>query len=242
VGLKSKLIELVERASREEQALFDRLSEDERSVVGQPDQWSHKDVIVHLAGWKARLAENLAAAASRGTPVRHEDFEAVNAKEFEEHRDRSWPEVLELAAEASRQLVEQVEARDEDELRSTETLPWQEDRPLWRLIVGNGYLHPLALHLGPICIERGEKAYATEMQEEAAKLARELDESENWQGLLQYNLTCHYALIGETERAIERLRGALKLNPGLTEWSKEDPDLASIREKPACLALYAESS
>jgi tetratricopeptide (TPR) repeat protein len=80
------------------------------------------------------------------------------------------------------------------------------------------------------------------MQEEAAKLARELDESEDWQGLLQYNLTCHYALIGETERAIERLGEALKLNPELTEWSKEDPDLASIREEPACLALYAESS
>ena len=138
-----------------------------------------------------------------------------------------------MAAEASRQLVEQVEVRDEGELTSTETLPWQEDRPLWRLIVGNGYLHPLAIHLGPIYIERGE---------ETAKLARELDESENWQGLLQYNLTCHYALIGETERAIERLGEALKLNPGLTEWSKEDPDLVSIREKPACLALYAESS
>lgn len=238
--LKSKLIELVERAFQEERTLYDKLSEAERSVVGQPDRWSPKDVIVHLAGWKARLAGNLVMAANGGTPVRYDDFEAVNAKEFEENRDRSWSEVLEMAAEACQQLIEQVEARSEDELRGTETLPWQGDRPLWRLIVGNGYMHPMAMHLGPIHIERGEKEYATELQEEAAKLLWELDESESWQGLVRYNLACHYALVGEVERAIEELGEALELNPGLTEWSKEDPDLASIREEPGCLALYAE--
>jgi hypothetical protein len=45
-------------------------------------------------------------------------------------------------------------------------------------------------------------------------------------------------VIGEKEKAIERLKQALDLNPELTEWSKEDPDLASIREEPECLALY----
>ena len=110
-------MELIERAFEEQQALFDGLSEDEQSVVGEPDQWSPKDVIAHSAGWKARLAENLAAAAGGGTPVRLDDTEAVNAREFEENRDRSWSEVLEKAAEACRQLAEQVEARSEGELR-----------------------------------------------------------------------------------------------------------------------------
>jgi tetratricopeptide (TPR) repeat protein len=238
--LKSKLIELVKRAYQEEQALIARLSEDERSAVGEPDRWSVKDVIVHLAGWKARLAGNLAAAASGGTPVRYDDFEAVNAQEFEEYRDLPWPEVMEMAAEAHRQLVEQVEVRSEDELRGTETLPWQGSRPLWQLILGNGYTHPMAMHLGPIYIERGEKEHATAMQEEAARLLEELDEGENWRGTVRYNLACHYALVGETERAIEELREALELNPGLVEWSKQDSDLASIREEPGYLALYVE--
>lgn len=238
--LKSKLIELIERACEEEQMLFDKLSEDERSVAGEPDRWSPKDVIAHLAGWKARLAENLAAAAGGETPVRYDDFEAVNAREFEENRDRSWSEVLGKAAEACRQLVEQVEARSEGELRGRETLPWQGDWPLWRLIVGSGYIHPMAMHLGPIYIERGEKEYATELQEEAAKLLWELDDSGSWQGLVRYNLACQYALAGETERAIEELREALELNPGLTGWSKEDPDFVCIREEPGYLALYTE--
>ncbi len=238
--LESKLIELIERAFQEEQILVDKLSEDERSVVGEPDCWSVKDVIVHLAGWKTRLAKNLAAAASGGTPVQYEDFEAVNAQEFEENRDRPWPEVMEMASEAHRLLVEQVEARDEDELRGTETLPWQGDRPLWRYIAGTGYTHAMTMHLGPIYVERGEKEYATKMQEEAAKLAVELDVNKDWQGVVQYNLACHYASIGETAKAIESVGQALELSPALVEWSKQDPDLAPIREEPGYQALYSE--
>jgi tetratricopeptide (TPR) repeat protein len=237
--LKPKLIELIERAYQEEQNLAAKLSEEERSALGEPDRWSVKDVIVHLAGWETRLAANLAAAASGGTPVRYDDFEAVNAKEFTENRYRPWPEVMEMAAEAHRQFIEQITVRSEDELRSTETLPWQGDRPLWQLILGNGYTHPLAMHLGPIYIGRGDKEHATAVQEEAAKLLEELDEGESWRGTVRYNLACHYALAGEAKRAIEELGQALKLNPGLVEWSKQDSDLASIREKPGYLALYA---
>lgn len=238
--LKSKLIELVERAFQEEQALVARLSEDERSAVGEPNRWSVKDVIGHIAGWKMRLAKNLAVAASGGMPVQYEDFEAVNAQEFEKNRYRPWPGVMEMAAEAHRLLVEQVEARDEDELRGTETLPWQGDRPLWRYIAGSGYTHAMTMHLGPIYVERGEKEYATRMQEEAAKLAVDLAEDKDWQGVVQYNLACHYATVGETAKAIESVGQALELSPGLVEWSKQDPDLTSIREEPGYLALYAE--
>ncbi|MCP4538136.1 MAG: ClbS/DfsB family four-helix bundle protein [Chloroflexi bacterium] len=239
--LKSKLVELVEHAFQEEQMLINKLSEAERLVVGEPDCWSVKDIIVHIAGWKTRLAENLVAAASGGTPVRYEDFEAVNAKEFEENRDRSWSEVIEMVAKAHRLMVEQVKVRSEDELRGTETLPWQGERPLWQSIVGNSYTHSIGMHLGPIYVERGEKEYATSLQEEAAKLAMELDDDKDWQGVVRYNLACcHYALIGETERTIGELSKALELNPGLVEWSKKDPDLTSVREEPGYLALYSE--
>jgi hypothetical protein len=236
--LKSKLIELIEHTSKEEQALFARLSEDERAVRGEPDRWSPKDTIAHVAAWKTRLAEYLATAARGETPVRDEDYEAVNVQIFEENRDRSWPEILEEAAGASRQLVEQVERTSEAELRDTETLPWQGERPLWRVMVGTGTIHPLAMHLGPLLIERGEKEYATALQEKTARMLSELDESQSWQGLVRYNLACHYALAGETGTAIEKLGEALELNPGLTEWSKEDADLASLREEPGYKALY----
>jgi hypothetical protein len=65
-----------------------------------------------------------------------------------------------------------------------------------------------------------------------------LDPSSSWQGTARYNLACHYALIGEAEKAIDGLREALELNPRLTDWSKEDPDFAPLREDPRYMALY----
>ena len=68
----------------------------------------------------------------------------------------------------------------------------------------------------------------------------ELGGGESWQGLRRYNRACHYALVGGAAEALEKLGEALELNPGLTEWSREDPDLVSIREEPGYQALYAK--
>ncbi|MBU0493782.1 MAG: ClbS/DfsB family four-helix bundle protein [Chloroflexi bacterium] len=239
--LQSKLLALIGRACVEERAVFDRLSDKERSTPGAPDHWSPKDEIVHVAGWTMRLAENLAAATSGGLLVRYDDYEAVNAREFTENRDLAWSEVLDKAAEACHKLAGQVEARSAAELRSMDTLPWQEGRPLWRLIAGSGYIHPMTMHVCPMYIARGDQAYATRLQEEGAQLLGELDDARDWHGLTRYNLACHYALVGEAGMAIDELGKALELNPGLTEWSKADPDLASIRGEPGCQALYADA-
>jgi len=68
-------------------------------------------------------------------------------------------------------------------------------------------------------------------------LLAQLDDSPAWRGVTRYNLACHHALSGQHERAIGELRKTLQLNPDLTEWSKEDPDFASIRERPDYQAL-----
>ena len=235
----SRLVELVERACQEEQALFAKLSEEERSIRGEPDRWSPKDAVAHIAAWKMRLAANLRAAACGEPLERYDDYEAVNARDFEENRDRPWSEILDWAAEACRRLIEQIEGRSEAELAGTETLPWQGERPLWRLIVGTGFMHSVMMHLNPVYLEREDKDYATRLQEDMAELLGDLDEGRDWQGLVSYNLACHYALVGEAETAIGKLREALELSPGIREWSQEDPDLTSIREEPGYLALYA---
>jgi tetratricopeptide (TPR) repeat protein len=130
-------------------------------------------------------------------------------------------------------MIEQIEERSESELEAIH----YEERKIWRTIAGNGYTHPI-IHLGQIYVNQGDTAYATELQESAARELGELDQSPSWQGTVAYNLACHHALVGEKKKAIEGLKKALDLNPELTEWSKEDPDLVSIREEPDCLALY----
>jgi hypothetical protein len=231
--LKEKLVALIESISAEEQALFANLSETERTARGEPDRWSPKDVITHMAAWKERLSENLALAARGKSPMRYEDFDAVNARDFEAYRDKSWVEILEKARTANQHLIEQIERTSEAELEAF----LHGERTVWQSIAGTGYTHPV-IHLGEVYLDRGEAEYATKLQEDGAAKLLALDRSPGWQGTVRYNLSCHYALVGEKERALSGLKEALELNPGLTEWSKQDPDFASLREEPGYIALY----
>jgi tetratricopeptide (TPR) repeat protein len=236
---KATLLDLLERAYKEEQAFVARLSDEERSAVGAVEQWSAKDVLAHVVIWKERRAQLLTPAARSEPPATFGDIDQVNAEIFEAHRHDSWAEILEHSEQAHRSLVERTQALEDDELAATDAFPWQTGRPLWRRIVGNGYIHPIA-HFAEYYLGCGKVSYATEIQEEAARLLAQLDKGPVWQGVVHYNLACHYSLSGEKAKAIHELRETLRLNPELTEWSKEDSDLASIREEPDYQALYVE--
>ena len=235
--IKTKLVDLLQRAREEERTFFAGLSDGERSAIGTPEHWSVKDVAAHLAEWKVRMGQRLAGARRGEMPPTYDDVDEANAEIFEQYRNQSWADVLKALERAHSELVEQTRAMAEGDLVDPERFPWQDGRPLWRSIVGSGYLHPVQ-HLAQLYVERGERDYATQMQETAAELLASLDDSPSWRGVTVYNLACHYALSGEREKAIAKLGEALRLNPDLTEWSKQDPDFASIREEPAYRSLY----
>jgi hypothetical protein len=45
-------------------------------------------------------------------------------------------------------------------------------------------------------------------------------------------LACHYAQADMPGKALDSLRVALDLNPGLAEWSTKDSDLAQLHDDP----------
>lgn len=112
--------------------------------------------------------------------------------------------------------------------------------PLWRRVVGNGVSHPVT-HMSAYDQEHGRSEQADRRQEDTAQLLLSLDADPQWHGIVKYNLACHHALGGRKQAAVEGLQQALALNPSLLEWSKEDPDFASIRHEPAYQALYQMS-
>jgi hypothetical protein len=65
-----------------------------------------------------------------------------------------------------------------------------------------------------------------------------LNDAEKWQAVPHYNLACIYALTGNSKESIHHLRIALKHNPEFVDWSKQDPDLESIRSDPSYQELY----
>ena len=162
--LKERLVSLIESINAEEQALFANLSEAEHETRGEPDRWSPKDVIAHLAAWKERTVRNLEAVARGESPVRYDDYGAVNARDFETYRDKSWAEVLEKALTANQRLIEQIEGRSEAELEAI----LHGERTVWQSIAGTGYTHPV-IHLGEIYLDLGDAEYATGLQEGGAE-------------------------------------------------------------------------
>jgi tetratricopeptide (TPR) repeat protein len=239
MDVKAKLIGLLETAHREERTYIGKLTEAERCSAGAADSWSPKDTVGHLAEWKKRMAERLQATAEGKTPPRFEDTDKENAAIFRQYHAMGWEEVIQASERAHSALLQQLQALTEADLFDPNRLAWQPGQPLWRGIAGSGYSHPIS-HLAQLYIQRGETDYATQIQEETARLVSQLDDSQSWQGVTVYNLACHYALAGQTDKAVAKLAEALRLNPELTEWSKQDTDLVSIREDPGYKALYPQ--
>jgi tetratricopeptide (TPR) repeat protein len=134
-------------------------------------------------------------------------------------------------------MLDCVQGLSEEDLTSTEIMPRQDGRPLWRQVVGNSFIHAI-IHLAQIYNGRGDSQAALDIQTEATDLLVDLDDSPEWKGLLTYNLACAYSLSNKKERAVALLREGLAMNPGLTDYSKQDPDFDPIRETPEYLALY----
>ncbi len=238
MDIKATLLDLLEHAYKEEQAFVAQLSDKERSAAGTAEQWSVKDMIAHNVTWTERLVRNLAPEARNEPPIDYGDINQTNAEIFETHCHKSWAEVLEHLEKVHRLLVERTQALA-DELAATDAFSWQSDRPLWRHIVGVGYSHPLS-HIAQYYAEHGKANYATEMQETVAHSLTQFDGGPAWEGVVRYNLACHYSVTGEKEKAIRELGEALRLNPDLIEFSKDDPDLTPIREEPDYQSLYVE--
>jgi hypothetical protein len=233
--LKRELLDLLKRGYEEEQAFIAGLSDEEHAAVGTSEEWSAKDVLAHIGTWKERRAQTFITWASGEPLTSFEDYDHINARDFEDNWDRSWEEVLALVQRGYELLVKSVSDLSEDDLRA---LP-QGNRTIWMRVAGVGYAHPV-IHLTDYLLKSGRTGEANRVRDESFTLLTKLDQSPWWQGLCRYNLACHYALVDQPEKAIETLRGALQLNPDLAEWSRNDSDLASLRERLDYKALYPD--
>jgi hypothetical protein len=234
--MKTELTELLQRGYEVERKFIATLSDEERNAYGTFEKWTAKDCIAHSAYWQKHHAENVLAVLAGKTPTEPEDSQ-INQEVYSCYKDQSWEEINTLVDISLKTMREAISSTSEDDLQCDDFYPWEQGRPLWREIVGIIYTHPV-IHLSEWHIKRGDPARAAEMYQEMTGQLTSLDNSPDWQGTIRYNNACSFSLLGNKETAINELREALKLNPGLTEWSRQDPDFEPIREEAGYQALY----
>ena len=105
---KMVLLDLLKEAHEMEMNFVDALSGQEHARIGTLEDWSAKDVISHITARKALMADSLLAVCEGRSPTGSEDLDRENAILFEEYHDKTWDEVLRLAADAFRTVVTQV--------------------------------------------------------------------------------------------------------------------------------------
>ena len=126
-------------------------------------------------------------------------------------------------------LEDEEPALTEEDLTDPQRFPGTNGQPLWRGLAGNGLVHT-ALHFGEFYANWGDLERANALQHTAVDLLLGLDDSENWRSVVLYNLACHYAITRQPDAVIPKLREAFALNAGLVDYSRQDPDLKSLRE------------
>ncbi len=233
----TKVVQLLEQAWQMEEQFLQEQPAEERGLPGTFERWSRKDVIAHIETWNDLLAANIRASLSGGTPVDHGDPNEKNFEIFNMHCAKSWQEVYDYAARAHQDLIDAVRQLGNEGLQRGDVLPWLEAQPGWRYIGGSTFNHTL-IHLGEYHRDRGNILAYTSYLEQMCRLSAGLDDDPTWQGNVLYNLACAHALSGQTQQALEELCQALRLNPRLSEWSRQDADLESLRGEPAYQALY----
>jgi tetratricopeptide (TPR) repeat protein len=240
-SIKPKLHQIVALGRAAEQEILAQVGAAEQGTIGTADNWAVKDTLIHLATWKRHSARRVRAALAGETLPRVDDFQTVNEQTFEAHRLQPWDAVVAEAEQAEADLLAAIDACPDDLLTDPQAVPALEGQPLWTAVIGNGYLHPIE-HLVYFHLERGDVARATAAQQATVDTARQLfGEDSGAYSNAVYNLGCFYAKNGQTAPAIAAVGEALRRNPGLTEWSKEDSDLDSLRAEPDFQALYTDN-
>jgi hypothetical protein len=234
--MNTELTELLQKGYEVEKEFIASLSDEERNAEGTFEHWSAKDIIAHNAYWRNHHAEDVLAVLAGKTPTHVED-DQINGEVYSRYKDQSWEDIDTQVDAGMKRMGEAIASISADDLQRDDFYPWEQGVPLWREIVGNIYSHPV-IHLSEWHIKRGNPARAAEMYREMTGQLISLDDGPAWQGTIRYNNACSFSLLGDKETAINELREALKLNPGLTEWSRQDSDFEPIRGEAGYQALY----
>lgn len=230
--LRQTLLDALAAAEDRERVLVDAC---DGGRTGDPETWTARDHLVHLAYWRRHAARVLENARTGGPPEPSEPFDEINARVYAANKERSASSVKADVRESYRDLRAAIEATTDEQLLGP--------RPgragaLWEVVPGDGHLHT-GTHLGYWLQSQGDQRAADEVQVWMHDLHVASFPTDEQRAYAAYNLGCHYALAGRADSAIPLFTKAIDLKPDLRELARTDHDLDAIRDHSAIARLLA---
>jgi hypothetical protein len=222
------LVEGLTAARAAERAVLDAIDAEDRERSAIDGGWSPKDIQTHLAAWRRRQVERLAAAREgRENPaLPATETDAVNAVFHAERADWPWDRVVADADATMSDFITEIRSASDDTMNE----PW-----IVGSIMGNGPEHTL-LHLAPLADRVGARTRILDLSSQIEGIIDAGDWPSRPAAFARYNLACFHALAGRLDRARELLRRSLPDEEELRELAPADDDLIALRDEIPTLA------
>jgi len=157
-GERMTTAEVIRAISRERTRLFaavDDLGERATSATTTDEGWTAKDVLAHLIHWATQLAGGLGEPVAPpaymlaerrrrqelGMDDRMPTGEEANALAVAYYRDVPLADLRIELARLIDAIAGRVAERSDEQMNATDAVPWAGERPLWRFIGGDTFLH-----------------------------------------------------------------------------------------------------
>jgi hypothetical protein len=133
---KSELLDGLQEEYQQWEALLDQIGPARMDQPGVAGEWSIKDIVAHLTGWRRRTVGRLQAAQRSEPdppppwPARLQTDDEINAWIYESNHGRSVREVLDESHHVFQQLRTAIEGLPDKVLMDVQHyLPWLEGQP-----------------------------------------------------------------------------------------------------------------
>jgi len=142
---KEELIIALTSGREEFIKILQGLSEEEMQSPGVIDQWSVKDILVHLTRWEAEIIKLLwqAGQGIKPTTVHFSQLSVndLNQRWYTESQTRSLKIVMDDFIGVRKQTVRRVEDISGSVLTNPLQYPWLNNEPLWQWIASDSFEH-----------------------------------------------------------------------------------------------------
>ena len=146
---KGEMIAAINREREAWETLLVEVGEARMLEPGAMGEWTFKDLVAHITGWRARSLRRLEAVANGQPepdpvwPANRVTDDEINDWIHEVNKDRLLGEVIGESRESYARLTEIVQMLPEDALTDPDRFPWLEGTPLGLVLVSGEFFSHL---------------------------------------------------------------------------------------------------